>query len=168
MKKSITVNTKKRGRPAGQEFPVSVQLRLDEVQAAAIDAWRRGQPDPPSRSGAIRALVQRALDAAPAAPLLDQQLARVEQKLARKIPAKPSPERGVALMRKGLAEVEHRKLSNKKRVAESGRKAASEPGEGAPVKESRGKKGRKVKDGSLTRRALAGIADQPKSRSRKP
>lgn len=51
---SIPVNAKKRGRPPGQEFPVSVQLRLTEAQAAALDAWRAAQPDEPSRSEAIR------------------------------------------------------------------------------------------------------------------
>lgn len=51
---SIPVNTKKRGRPPGQEFPVSVQLRLSEKQAAVLDAFRNEQDDLPSRSEAIR------------------------------------------------------------------------------------------------------------------
>lgn len=54
---SIPVNTKKRGRPPGQEFPVSVQLRLSEKQAAVLDAFREGQEDMPSRSEAIRLIL---------------------------------------------------------------------------------------------------------------
>jgi hypothetical protein len=61
MKKSISVNTKKKGRPPGQEFPVSVQLRLNQEQVSAIDDWRADQPDTPSRSGAIRRLLEKAL-----------------------------------------------------------------------------------------------------------
>ena len=60
---SIPVNSKKAGRPAGREFPVAVQLRLTDLQAASIDDWRRLQPDLPSRSEAIRRLVEEALKA---------------------------------------------------------------------------------------------------------
>jgi hypothetical protein len=58
---SIPVNAKKAGRPAGRDFPVAVQLRLTEPQAASIDDWRRLQPDLPSRSEAIRRLIEKAL-----------------------------------------------------------------------------------------------------------
>ena len=58
---SIPVNTKKRGRPPGQEFPVPVQLRLSEAQAATLDEWRQSQPELPSRSEAIRRLVENAI-----------------------------------------------------------------------------------------------------------
>lgn len=57
MRKSITVNTKKRGRPFGQEFPVAVQVRLSKNQAAALDRWRGDR----SRSEAIRQLIEQAL-----------------------------------------------------------------------------------------------------------
>jgi hypothetical protein len=62
MAKSITVNTKKRGRPAGQEFPVSVQVRLNEKQAAALDALVKAQ-GATSRSDGIRRLLDGALPA---------------------------------------------------------------------------------------------------------
>ena len=61
MPKSIPVKTKTRGRPAGREFPVSVQIRLTDAQAAAIDEWRENQFEHPSRSEAIRQLVAQAL-----------------------------------------------------------------------------------------------------------
>lgn len=38
-----------------------VELRLDEVLAEKIDLWRRNEPDLPSRSEAIRRLVQQGL-----------------------------------------------------------------------------------------------------------
>jgi hypothetical protein len=63
MDESIPVNPKKAGRPAGRDFPVSVQLRLTEGQASAIDDWRRAEVDIPSRSEAIRRLVEEALKA---------------------------------------------------------------------------------------------------------
>jgi Arc/MetJ-type ribon-helix-helix transcriptional regulator len=40
---------------------VAVQLRLSHEQADALDAWREAQPDRPSRSEAIRRLVERGL-----------------------------------------------------------------------------------------------------------
>jgi len=42
---------------------VSVQLRLTEAQASAIDDWRRAETDIPSRSEAIRRLIEEALKA---------------------------------------------------------------------------------------------------------
>jgi hypothetical protein len=63
MPASIPVNAKGRGgRPPGKEFPVSVQIRLTEAQAASLDAWREVQPEKPSRSEAIRRLLTAALD----------------------------------------------------------------------------------------------------------
>lgn len=62
---SIPVNAKKAGRPPGRDFPVAVQLRLTEAQAVAIDDWRRQEPDLPSRSEAIRRLVEFAILKAP-------------------------------------------------------------------------------------------------------
>ena len=63
MSAPIPVNAKGRGgRPPGKEFPVSVQLRLTEAQAAILDAWREVQPEKPSRSEAIRRLLTAALD----------------------------------------------------------------------------------------------------------
>ena len=42
---------------------MSVQLRLTDAQASAIDNWRRTETDIPSRSEAIRRLVEEALKA---------------------------------------------------------------------------------------------------------
>ncbi len=62
MNKSIPVSAKKRrGRPAGQKYPVILQLRLSENQAAEFDAWRERHFEHPSRSEAIRQLIAEAL-----------------------------------------------------------------------------------------------------------
>lgn len=100
------------------------------------------------------------------APTVAQQLAHIEHKLARKIPAKPSPEKGVALMRRGLAEVQHRALTEKSRADQSGRKTASEPKGEARPRTVRGKNGSAVQDGSLTRSAIVSAASQPKRKKR--
>jgi Arc/MetJ-type ribon-helix-helix transcriptional regulator len=60
MARSITVNKKTRGRPQGQEFPISVQLRLSEKQAVELDAWVHASGGR-SRSEAIRRLLDKAL-----------------------------------------------------------------------------------------------------------
>jgi hypothetical protein len=64
MKKSISVNKKSRGRPKkkGGVYPVTA-VRLPPTLAAAIDAWASGQEDEPSRSEAIRRLVELGLKA---------------------------------------------------------------------------------------------------------
>ncbi len=63
MRKSIGVSAKKkRGRPAtGVKFPVILQVRLSEDQAAKFDAWRERHFEHPSRSEAIRQLIVEAL-----------------------------------------------------------------------------------------------------------
>ena len=59
---SIPVNEKigkrARGRPPGQEFPVSVQLRLSQEQADALDLWCREREDGGKRSEAIRFILR--------------------------------------------------------------------------------------------------------------
>jgi len=60
---SIDVTPKRRGRPAGRTFSDTVQLRIEPQMAQAIDEWRRQEPDLPSRSEAIRRLVEEALKA---------------------------------------------------------------------------------------------------------
>jgi hypothetical protein len=51
-----------------QRFPINYLMRVDQPFLDAIDAWRRHQPDLPSRAEAIRRLVIRALtDEPPAA-----------------------------------------------------------------------------------------------------
>lgn len=49
----IPVNKKRRGRPPGADFPVSVQLRLTDEQARAVDAAREDA----TRSALIRAVL---------------------------------------------------------------------------------------------------------------
>jgi hypothetical protein len=63
MRESISVNKKKRGRPAGQMFPTAVQVRLSTEQVKAIDAWIASQmPNKKlSRSEAIRILTEAAI-----------------------------------------------------------------------------------------------------------
>jgi hypothetical protein len=58
--KSIAVVRKKRGRPATGQDPVSA-IRLSLPLRAAIDNWAKQQSDKPSRSEAIRRLVEVAL-----------------------------------------------------------------------------------------------------------
>jgi len=52
------------GRPPGRKFSETLPLRLTPDLSAEIDAWLAGLPDPkPSRSEAIRRLVEEALKA---------------------------------------------------------------------------------------------------------
>jgi hypothetical protein len=59
MKKSISVNKKAVGRPKkkGGVHPVSA-VRLAPEISASVDAWAAAQEDEPSRSEAIRRLVE--------------------------------------------------------------------------------------------------------------
>jgi hypothetical protein len=59
MKKSISVNKKSRGRPKkkGGVYPVTA-VRLSPVLGAGVDKWAGSQPDMPTRSEAIRRLVE--------------------------------------------------------------------------------------------------------------
>jgi hypothetical protein len=59
-KKSITVTPKKRGRPATGQDPV-LTVRLPPNTKLAIENWARQQKDKPSRSEAIRRLIEIAL-----------------------------------------------------------------------------------------------------------
>ena len=59
---SIEVVPKKRGRPPTGRDPVSA-IRLSPDFRERVDAWREAQPDKPSRSEAIRRLVEEALKA---------------------------------------------------------------------------------------------------------
>jgi hypothetical protein len=53
---------KKVGRPAvGRTQDRPFQMRLSEAFLAKVDDWRRHEPDMPSRSEAIRRLVESAL-----------------------------------------------------------------------------------------------------------
>jgi Arc/MetJ-type ribon-helix-helix transcriptional regulator len=59
MRKSISVNRKSRGRPKkkGGVHPVTA-LRLPPALAAEVDKWAGSQADGPTRSEAIRRLVE--------------------------------------------------------------------------------------------------------------
>ena len=56
-------NTKKRGRPATGQDPVTA-IRLSKKMRTSVDEWARQQPDRPTRSEAIRQLVEQAISAA--------------------------------------------------------------------------------------------------------
>jgi hypothetical protein len=59
MKKSVSVNKKSRGRPKkkGGVYPVTA-VRLSPVLGAEVDKWAGSQSDMPTRSEAIRRLVE--------------------------------------------------------------------------------------------------------------
>jgi hypothetical protein len=59
MKKSISVNKKSRGRPKkkGGVYPVTA-VRLPPELGAAVDKWAGSQDDAPTRSEAVRRLVE--------------------------------------------------------------------------------------------------------------
>jgi hypothetical protein len=64
MKNSISVNIKSRGRPKkkGGVYPVTA-LRLSPALGAEVDKWASSQTDAPTRSEAIRRLVELGLKA---------------------------------------------------------------------------------------------------------
>ena len=64
MKKAISVNKKTRGRPKkkGGSYPVTA-VRLSPETGAAVDKWAGLQVDAPTRSEAIRRLVEQGLKA---------------------------------------------------------------------------------------------------------
>src|SRR5262249_37156642 len=64
MAKSIHVIHKKRGRPATGHDPV-LTLRLSPSMRIAVENWAKLQKDKPSRSEAIRRLIEIALAARP-------------------------------------------------------------------------------------------------------
>jgi metal-responsive CopG/Arc/MetJ family transcriptional regulator len=60
MKRSIAVLRKKRGRPATGQDPVTA-IRLPVKLRSRLDAWCKQQEDQPSRSEAIRRILEQAL-----------------------------------------------------------------------------------------------------------
>jgi hypothetical protein len=60
MAKSNAVIRKKRGRPATGQDPVTA-IRLAPELRSAVDAWAKKQDDNPSRSEAIRRLIDMSL-----------------------------------------------------------------------------------------------------------
>lgn len=61
------VHQKKRGRPTTGRDP-AVTIRLPENVLALVERWAKSQGDQPSRSKAIRQLVERGLSSAPVSP----------------------------------------------------------------------------------------------------
>jgi hypothetical protein len=55
------VSKRKPGRPAGRVQDVPMQMRVSGEFIKALDDWRNAQPDRPSRSEAIRRLVEQAV-----------------------------------------------------------------------------------------------------------
>ena len=47
--------------PRPLKFPTKVLIGFDDRQLGAIDGWRRKQADPPTRSAAVRRLIDLAL-----------------------------------------------------------------------------------------------------------
>jgi len=62
MSKSIHGTTKSPGRPA-TGIGTQIGMRWQESELKAIDDWRRGEADLPSRTDAIRRLVEAGLAA---------------------------------------------------------------------------------------------------------
>jgi len=58
------VTPKKRGRPATGKDPIRT-FRLSDEKVAEIDAWAARQPDKPTRSEALRRLIDLGMQAAP-------------------------------------------------------------------------------------------------------
>jgi hypothetical protein len=162
MKDMANPATKKSGgRPRVDATPVMV--RIPPEQLKRLDRWISSHKgEDMSRPEAIRRLLQTVLVGSVG---LNEQIARQEQKLARKIPAKVSPERGMAIMRKGLAEVAHRKLVAKQETG--GRKSAADPGTERRPDQATGKKGGDVQNAKLMRRALVAAVDPTKPSRRK-
>ena len=52
---------KKRGRPAGRNYGETIPMRLSPTLKDEVEAWAEKQPDTPSRSEALRRLVEMAL-----------------------------------------------------------------------------------------------------------
>jgi hypothetical protein len=54
---------KKRGRPPGRRYGETIPMRLSSALKDEVDAWTEKQPDAPSRSEALRRLVELGLAA---------------------------------------------------------------------------------------------------------
>jgi hypothetical protein len=51
--------------PKPLKYPTKVLIGFDDQQLAAIDEWRRKQSDLPTRSEAIRRIVEKAIGSTP-------------------------------------------------------------------------------------------------------
>ena len=69
MAKSISDNTKRRGRPKTTGTGTLIGIRLHKPQLARLDHWIKAQPKPrPTRPEAIRILLDKACAPEPAEP----------------------------------------------------------------------------------------------------
>jgi hypothetical protein len=98
-----------------------LRARIAPRLAAIIDDWISAQPDPkPSRSQAIRRLVSLGLAAsgfeAPSGETgLEERISRIQHRLATPAPSgPPSPEKGMAMLKRGLAENKLRGLKQRR------------------------------------------------------
>jgi hypothetical protein len=53
---------KKRGRPAGRNYGETIPMRLSPALKDKVEGWAEKQPDKPSRSEALRRLIELALN----------------------------------------------------------------------------------------------------------
>jgi hypothetical protein len=53
---------KKRGRPPGRSYGENIPMRLSPALKDKVETWARKQPDKPSRSEALRRLIELALN----------------------------------------------------------------------------------------------------------
>jgi hypothetical protein len=125
----MTVNapTKKARRRGGRPQMHWLRVRVDDELFQAISEWIAAQEEPkPSTSDATRELIRLGVAAsglpAPArlpAKTLDERIGRMEAHLARAEPGgPPTPEKGMRMLRRGLAENKLRRLKQKRgRVA---------------------------------------------------
>ncbi|MBX9759374.1 MAG: hypothetical protein K2Y29_11415 [Beijerinckiaceae bacterium] len=111
-KQTVQPRKGKRGPPAtGKGTPI--QVRLQPPQLEDLDRWIAAQDDPkPTRPQAIRVI----LDSAIARPRShDQKVADAKSTIAKNQPkGRPSPERGMDTLRRGLAENDLRTLKGEK------------------------------------------------------
>jgi hypothetical protein len=119
MRKSIGVLPKRRGRPPTGRDPL-LNFRSPPELTARVDAWAFAQPDQPSRSEALRKLVESALSKFAAGSVqtdasLDHQIAAQKAVIA-EMPerSESSPEAAIATMDKALAEKVLIDLKNKR------------------------------------------------------
>lgn len=61
--------------PRPLKYPTKVLIGFDDQQLAAIDEWRRKQSDLPTRSEAIRRIVDKTLGDAPKKPAARRKIA---------------------------------------------------------------------------------------------
>ena len=112
MMKSISGVRKKRGRGRPAIGATAINLRLPPTQIGFLDSWIASQPDPkPTRPEAIRRLLERALDVDRPERTVEQKIATAKDRIARNPDSgEPSPEQGMATLRRGLAETKLRSL----------------------------------------------------------